>query len=104
PDLARRPHRGAEGRGMSVLKRVDWLVGSTVLSSVAGAWAVLVGLDAFVILMGQLGQVGKGSYTLATAFAYVAWTIPRRMVEMFGSAAAIGGVLGLGSLAPTTEL
>ena len=89
---------------MSLLTRVDWLVGSTVIASVAGAWAVLVGLDAFVILMGQLGQVGKGTYSLSTAFVYVAWTVPRRMVEMFGSAAAIGGVLGLGALAPTAEL
>ena len=89
---------------MSVLKRVDWLIGSSVLAAVALTWAVLVGLDALIILMNQLGQVGKGSYTLATAFEYVAWTLPRRSVEMFGYGAAIGGVLGLGALAPTSEL
>jgi lipopolysaccharide export system permease protein len=89
---------------VSVLKRIDWLVASTVLAAVGGAWAVLVGLDAFVILLGQLSQTGKGNYTLAAAFIYVLWTIPRRMVEMFVYAAAIGGVLGLGALAPTAEL
>jgi len=89
---------------MILLKQVDRLVGSSVLVAVAAAWALLVGLDALFILMGQLGQVGKGNYTLATAFAYVGWTVPRRAVEMFGSAAAIGAVMGLGALAPTSEL
>ena len=88
---------------MSVLKRVDWLVGSTVLAYVVGAWAVLVGLDTFVTLVAQLDQV-KDDYTLGTAFVYTLWTLPRRMTEWFDSAAAIGGVLGLGALAPTAEL
>ena len=83
---------------MSMLKRVDWLVGSTVLSAVAAAWAVIVGVDALGILLSKL-DMGTSS-----AFVYVAWTVPRRMAEMFGPAAAIGGVLGLGALAPTAEL
>jgi lipopolysaccharide export system permease protein len=86
---------------VSVLKRVDWLVGSTVLASIGATWAVLVALDAFAILIGRLGSA---NYTVATAFAYIAWTIPRRMVEMFDSAAAIGAILGLGAQAPTSEL
>ena len=86
---------------MSMLKRVDWLVGSSVLAAVAGTWAVLVALDAFASLISRLGS---SHYTVATAFAYIAWTIPRRMVEMFDSAAAIGAILGLGALAPTSEL
>ena len=86
------------------IKRVDWLIGTTVLVSVALMWALLVGFDALQILMRQMNDIGKGGYTLPAALMSVAWTVPRRMVEMFVWAVAIGGVLGLGSLAPTAEL
>jgi lipopolysaccharide export system permease protein len=91
-------------RALLPIKRVDWLVGSTVFASVALVWVLLVGFDALQILMRQINDIGKGGYTLAAAVMSVAWTVPRRMVEMFVWAVAIGGVLGLGSLAPTAEL
>jgi lipopolysaccharide export system permease protein len=87
-----------------VFKRVDRLVAAAVLGAVAVAWAVIVGLDAFRIFIGELNDVGQGQYTLARAAAYVLLTVPRRCYEMFGYAAPIGGLLGLGGLAGTGEL
>lgn len=86
------------------IKRVDYLIGTTVLAAVALVWSVLVGFDALHILVGQLGSVGKGGYTVSAALVSVLWTVPRRMVEMFVWAVAIGSVMGLGSLAPTAEI
>ncbi len=87
-----------------LFKRVDRLVAAAVLSAVVVAWAVIVGLDAFRIFIGELNDVGQGGYTLARAVAYVLLTVPRRCYEMFGYAALIGGLLGLGGLAGTGEL
>lgn len=86
------------------VKRVDRLVASAVLGAVAMAWLVLVALDAFRIFIAEIGDVGEGGYTLAKAASYVLLTVPRRFYEMFGFAALIGGLLGLGGLAGTGEL
>ena len=91
---------------MSVMqiKRVDWLVSITVLSSLLMVWLVLTGFDAVLHFLQQLGNIGKNGYTLTDAIVYVLVTTPRRLYEMFGNAALIGGLLGLGGLASTGEL
>ena len=87
-----------------MFKQVDRLVAMSVLAAVGLSWFILVGFDAFTIFVGQLNDVGQGGYTLAKAASYTLLTVPRRMYEMFGYAALIGGLLGLGSLAGTGEL
>lgn len=86
------------------IKRVDQLVGLSVLAAVGLTWFVLVAFDAFTIFVGELNDVGQGSYTVAKAISYTLLTVPRRLYEMFGYAALIGGLLGLGGLAGTGEL
>lgn len=86
------------------IRQVDRLVARSVLGAVALAWLVLVALDAFRIFVAEMGDVGEGGYTYAKAASYVLLTIPRRFYEMFGFAALIGGLLGLGGLAGTGEL
>ena len=87
-----------------MFKRVDRLVAMAVLSAVALAWVTIVSLDAFRIFIVELNDVGQGQYTLTRAAAYVLLTVPRRFYEMFGYAALIGGLLGLGGLANSGEL
>lgn len=86
------------------IRRVDWLVGTTVLGSLLTVWLVITGLDAVFQFLRQLGNVGKNGYTVTNAVVYVLVTFPRRLYEMFGNAALIGGLLGLGGLAATNEL
>ena len=86
------------------IKHVDRLVAKAVIGSVAMVWLVLVALDAFRIFIAEIGDVGEDGYTLAKAASYVLLTVPRRFYEMFGFAALIGGLLGLGGLAGTGEL
>ena len=85
-------------------KRVDRLVAKAVLTTVAITWVTIVSLDAFRIFIGELNDVGQGQYTLAKAAVYVLLTVPRRFYEMFGYAALIGSLLGLGGLAASGEL
>jgi len=86
------------------LRRTDRLVAASVLRALLAVWVLLVALDAFTAIADELAAVGKGSYTVATAFAHVAWTLPRRAYEVFPTAAVIGALAGLGALAPTAEL
>jgi lipopolysaccharide export system permease protein len=86
------------------IKRVDRLVTISVLGSLLTVWLVLTGFDAVTQFLRQLGSVGRNGYTVTDAVVYVLVTFPRRAYEMFGNAALIGGLLGLGSLAGSGEL
>ena len=105
----KRPRQSAPGHGLMRLptfKRVDRRSGvaMAVLATVLTTWITIVALDAFRVFIVELNSVGEGQYTLAKAAAYVLLTVPRRFYEMFGYAALIGGLLGLGGLANTGEL
>lgn len=89
---------------MILFKRVDRLVAMAVLTAVGMTWCTIVALDAFRTFIVELNDVGQGQYTLAKAATYVLMTVPRRFYEMFGYAALIGGLLGLGGLANSGEL
>ncbi|HEY0179575.1 MAG TPA: LPS export ABC transporter permease LptG [Dokdonella sp.] len=85
-------------------KRVDRLVAMAVLIAVGMTWVTIVALDAFRTFIIELNDVGQGQYTLTKAATYVLLTLPRRFYEMFGYAALIGGLMGLGGLANSGEL
>ncbi|MFO0042697.1 MAG: LPS export ABC transporter permease LptG [Pseudomonadota bacterium] len=89
---------------MITLRRSDRIVAASVLRALLATWLLLVALDAFTALADELAAIGKGSYTVGTAFAHLAWTLPRRAYEGFPTAAVIGALAGLGALAPTAEL
>ena len=80
-------------------KKVDKLVALSVLGAVLLTWGFLVGFDAFYAFVGEIGDVGTGGYTLSKAVTYTLLTVPRRGYQMFGNAALIGGLMGLGRFA-----
>lgn len=82
----------------------DLYIGRTVLLTVLATWAVLLGLDVVLALSGEFEELGKGSYSIGHAIAWVAYTVPRRAYTLFPMAAVIGSLMGLGQLAATSEL
>ena len=44
---------------------------------------------------GEVGDIGKGSYSFGHVVAYIAYTIPRRHYTMFPTSAVIGVLMGL---------
>lgn len=75
-----------------------------LLLTVLMTWAVLLGLDLLLDLLGDFDTIGKGGYGLSSALATLAFTIPRRAYQLFPTAAVIGTLLGLGQLAAAGEL
>lgn len=82
----------------------DVYIARTVLITVLAVWFVLLGLDAVMALVGEVGDVGRGSYTFADALLAITYTLPRRAYTLFPTAAVIGALMGLGQLAATSEL
>ncbi len=82
----------------------DQYVARTVVLSVLGAWSVLLGLDLVLAIAGEIGDIGKGGYTLNHAIVATGLTIPWRAYNLFPTSAVIGSLLGLGQLAASSEL
>ncbi len=83
---------------------IDLHLARAVVIAALGTWAVLLGFDLIGALVNELDEIGEGGYTLSHAVLFVAWTVPRRLYELFPSVALIGTVLGLGGLAAKSEL
>lgn len=83
---------------------LDRYVGRSVLMSVLLCTLVLVGLSALIKYVEQLKDVGEGSYNSIAAAWYVLYSIPKELVLFFPIGALLGGVIGLGQLASSSEL
>ncbi|QIL21485.1 LPS export ABC transporter permease LptG [Thermomonas sp. HDW16] len=85
-------------------KLFDRYIARTVIATVLATWGVLLGLDVVLAFAGEIGDLGKGGYTINHAIAATALTIPWRAYNLFPTAAVIGALLGLGQLAASSEL
>ena len=81
----------------------DSYIARAVVGSVLLAWAVLLGLDVVLAFAGDVGDIGKGGYTINHAIAATGLTIPWRAYNLFPTAAVIGALRGLGQLSAPSE-
>lgn len=82
----------------------DLYIARVVLVTVMLAWAVLVGLDAVMAGVDEIGIIGQGDYGFVGVLNYIAHSLPRRAYTMFPTAAVIGALMGLGQIAASSEL
>ena len=82
----------------------DVYVAKVVIGTVLLTWVVLVGLDAVLAGVDEIGDIGQGNYGAFDALTYIVYSLPRRAYMMFPTASMIGALMGLGQLAATSEL
>jgi lipopolysaccharide export system permease protein len=82
----------------------DLYAARVVVATVLLTWMVLVGLDAVLAGVDEIGDMGEGNYGFGGVLTYIAYTLPRRAYTMFPTAAVIGSLMGLGQLAASSEL
>lgn len=83
---------------------LDRYIGRTVLLSILICTFGLMGLSSLIKFVEQLQNVGDGDFTTFHAFLRVILHMPGELVLFFPMAALLGGVIGLGQLASTSEL
>ena len=83
---------------------LDRYIGRTVLLSILICTFGLMGLSSLIKFVEQLQNVGDGDFTTLHAFLRVVLLMPGELVLFFPMAALLGGVIGLGQLASTSEL
>ncbi|MBL3590544.1 MAG: LPS export ABC transporter permease LptG [gamma proteobacterium endosymbiont of Lamellibrachia anaximandri] len=83
---------------------LDRYIGRSVALGMLMVLALLLVLLGFFSVLGELEEVGKGSYTTVKAFTYVLLILPRYTYEIFPVATLLGSLIGLGALANNSEL
>ena len=85
------------------MRKLDLYIGKAVLWAIIAVLLVITGLAVLFAFIDQLGDL-EGGYTLKEALIYVLLTTPRRMYDVLPMSALIGCLVGLGSLASSSEL
>jgi lipopolysaccharide export system permease protein len=85
------------------MKTLTRYIGREVLAAILLVFTALVMLFGFFDLIHELGDVGRGSYTITTALLYVALNLPSRMYELFPVAALIGTLFALAQFVASSE-
>ncbi len=83
--------------------RLDRYIGRNVLLAILGVLLVLLGLALLFAFIDELTDMSEG-YGLGQVARYVLLTAPGRAYELLPMAALIGCLVGLGSLATSSEL
>lgn len=87
-----------------MFKIIDLYIARTLFSSVAITLSVLIGLSALIKFVEQLRRVGQGDYDMTLAGLYVLLSLPREIELFLPMATLIGGLIGMGMLAQSSEL
>ncbi|MCW8330383.1 LPS export ABC transporter permease LptG [Photobacterium sp. SDRW27] len=87
-----------------MFKILDLYIGRTIIATTTLTLSTLVGLSAIIKYVEQLRKVGDGTYDLWKALAYVLLSMPRDIEMFFPMAVLLGALIGLGTLASSSEL
>lgn len=87
-----------------MFKILDVYIAKTLLSTIAVTLSVLVGLSALIKFVEQLRRVGQGDYDMIVAALYVVLSLPREIELFLPMATLLGGLIGMGLLAQSSEL
>lgn len=87
-----------------MLKILDLYIGRTILNTSMLTLSVLLAISAMFKFIDQMRSVGRGYYDMVHAALFTLYSVPGDLVTFFPMAALIGGLIGLGMLASSSEL
>lgn len=83
---------------------LDRYIGKTIFAATFLSLFVLLGLSSIIKFVDQMRAVGEGTYDVWHAAYFVLLKMPVELAVFFPMAALIGALIGLGSLASSSEL
>ncbi|SCZ54463.1 LPS export ABC transporter permease LptG [Thiohalomonas denitrificans] len=86
------------------MKLLDSYIARTVAGHIGTVMLVLLAIYFFSTFVSEMGDVGKGDYTVLDALLFTLMQVPLYTYQLFPLVALVGTMLGLGSLANTSEL
>lgn len=85
------------------MKTLQRYIGRDVLFATLLIFVALLALFAFFDLIHELGDVGRGTYTISSALLFVLLNLPSRLYELFPVAALIGTLFAIAQLVANSE-
>ena len=86
------------------MKILDRYIAKNVLLAIALVTLMLTGLQIFILLVNQRGDLGRVDYGITQVFIYVLMELPYQVYLFFPMASLLGCLIGLGLLASNSEL
>lgn len=86
------------------MRILDLYIGRIIASTTFITLAVFVSLSGIIKFVEQMKSVGKGNYDIAHAALYVLYAVPQDVALFFPMSALIGGLIGMGMMASSSEL
>lgn len=86
------------------MAKLDRYIATQVFLAILAVLGIILGLSLLFAFIDELGDLNKGDYDLGQVLWYILLTAPRRAYEMLPMAALIGCLIGLGTLASSSEL
>ncbi|WP_303903564.1 LPS export ABC transporter permease LptG [Thiohalomonas denitrificans] len=86
------------------MKLLDGYIARTVAGQIGAVMLVLLAIYFFSTFVSEMGDVGKGDYTVSDALLFTLMQVPLYTYQLFPLVALVGTMLGLGALANTSEL
>lgn len=83
---------------------LDRYLMTTIMRLTALVLLMIGGLEIFVSLLAEVGDIGQGNYGILQALYYVLLTLPMNIYELFPMVGLLGALMGLGVLASHQEL
>lgn len=83
---------------------LDRYIGKTIFAATFLSLFVLIGLSSIIKFVEQMRSVGEGTYDVWLAAYFVVLKMPVELTTFFPMAALIGALIGLGSMASSSEL
>ena len=94
----------ADPRSWWRLSLLDRYLGQFILLGVGVTLLALVSVFFFINFAGEVGDIGRGTYSLGAALLYTTLGIPNLIYELLPLASLIGALYALGHLAAGSEL
>jgi lipopolysaccharide export system permease protein len=85
------------------MKTLQRYIGRDVLFATLLIFGALLALFAFFDLIHELGDVGRGDYTISRALLFVTLNLPSRLYELFPVAALIGTLFAIAQFVANSE-
>lgn len=86
------------------MNRLDRYISRQLVFTTGIVLLLVTALDSLFALLGEISDIGRGSYGLHEVFRYMIYSIPQRGAELFPVAALIGGLVALGGVSDQGEL
>ncbi|RMU77903.1 Permease YjgP/YjgQ, partial [Pseudomonas syringae pv. aptata] len=83
--------------------KLDRYIGKSVLLAILAVLGIILGLVSMFAFIDEMRDISD-TYTLTDALSFVMLTAPRRVYDTLPMAALIGCLIGLGTLASSSEL